>query len=237
MRCSPISQCCSPYQPCNIGVPLGTIMVPLLWNIFVNNFRPAINCVKYADDTTVYNIVHNGDVSVYNSTSHKAYLSFSHLGNPIQQTADYASTWCRHNSMLLNAAKLQLITFTLQKSVHSVPITVKDIITESKSSIKAVYSTNIEDGQNQIHSTSSSKMQNIAMQQEFFLQILLILISFFCTWSNLALQALIGENKLISIYLSISRWEIVLVIFEVLWLSLEESYWVCHCSVYQNCKS
>ena len=104
--------------------------------------------------------------------------------------------------MLLNAAKSQLITFTLQKSVHSVPITVKDIITESKSSIKAVYSTNIEDGQNQIHSTSSSKMQNIAMQQEFFLQILLILISFFCTWSNLALQALIGENK-INIYLSI----------------------------------
>ena len=39
-------------------------------------------------------------------------------------------------------------------------------------------------------------MQNIAMQQEFFLQILLILIFFFfCTWSNLPLQALIDQNK------------------------------------------
>ena len=43
----------------------------------------------------------------------------------------------------------------------------------------SVYSTNTEDGQNQTRSTSPSKMQNIAMQQEFFLQILLILISFF----------------------------------------------------------
>lgn len=130
------SDVCSPYQPCNIGVPQGTIMGPLLWNIFVNDFRPAINCIKYADDTTVYNIVHNGDVSVYNSTSHKASLSFSHLGNPIQQAADYASTWCRHNSMLLNAAKSQLITFTLQKSVHSVPVTVNDIIIEENNSVK-----------------------------------------------------------------------------------------------------
>ena len=74
---------------------------------------------------------------------------------------------------------------------------------KSKSSRKAAYSTNTEDVQNHTHSTSPSKMQNIAMQQEFFLQILLILISLFCTWSNMPLQALIGENK-INIYLHVS---------------------------------
>ena len=126
----------SPYQPCNIGVPQGTVLGPLLWNIFIDNLRPAVNCIKYADDTTVYNIVHKRDVTIFNSTAHKASLSFLHPGNPIQEAADYTMKWCQLNSMLLNATKSQSITFTLQKSIDSVPIKVNDVVIEENESVR-----------------------------------------------------------------------------------------------------
>ena len=50
-----------------------------------------------------------------NSTSHKASLVI--CGNPLQSAADYVSTWCEDNSMLLNVS-----IATLQKRIVGDPI-------------------------------------------------------------------------------------------------------------------
>ena len=65
-------------------------MGPLLWNVFVHDLLPKIPCIKYADDTTVYNVVDISQVHIENSTSHKASLVF--CDNPLQSAADYASS-------------------------------------------------------------------------------------------------------------------------------------------------
>ena len=41
----------SKQKPSRIGVPQGTILGPLLWNVFVNNLEPSTSHIKYADDT------------------------------------------------------------------------------------------------------------------------------------------------------------------------------------------
>ena len=125
---------CSEYQSCKIGVPQGTIMGPLLWNVFVDDLKPDINCIKYADDTTVYNIIRKSDVTVTQSTSRSASISFA--SNPLQTAATYASTWCKDNSMLLNATKSQTINFSLQKKIDCAPIRVNDTEIEDLSAVK-----------------------------------------------------------------------------------------------------
>ena len=107
----------SDYYPCRIGVPQGTIMGPILWNIFVHDLVPAIGHIKYADDTTIYNIVDKQGVNISESTARKATISFTE--NPLQHAAQYASDWCMDNSMILNTAKSITITFSLQKEISS----------------------------------------------------------------------------------------------------------------------
>ena len=124
----------SSYECCKIGVPQGTIMGPLLWNIFVHDLLPEIPCIKYADDTTVYNAVESSEVRIENSTSHKASLIFH--DNPLQSAADYAARWCEENSMLLNVTKSQSLTLTLQKNIISDPIKINDMPISQNSSVK-----------------------------------------------------------------------------------------------------
>ena len=42
-------------------------MRPLLWNIFVHDLLPEMPFIKYADDTTVYDVVESSEVEVENS--------------------------------------------------------------------------------------------------------------------------------------------------------------------------
>ena len=53
-HCVKFRGCMSPFKDIAIGVPRGTVLGPLLWNIFINDFRPSIAHVKYADDITLY---------------------------------------------------------------------------------------------------------------------------------------------------------------------------------------
>ena len=87
------------------------------WNIFVHDLVPAIGHIKYADDTTIYNIVDKQGVNISESTARKATISFTE--NPLQHAAQYASDWCIDNSMILNTAKSNTITFSLQKEISS----------------------------------------------------------------------------------------------------------------------
>ena len=108
---------CSVYRRCHIGVPQGTILGPLLWNAFVYDLQSAIGHMKYADDTTIYNVVKKSYVTVTDSTARKATLIFS--VNPLQLSADYAADWCHTNYMLLKTNKSMKCTFTLQKTLSS----------------------------------------------------------------------------------------------------------------------
>ena len=49
----------SSYQHVKTGVPQGTLLGPILWNIFANSLKPQARYIKYADDTTFYKSVAN----------------------------------------------------------------------------------------------------------------------------------------------------------------------------------
>lgn len=125
---------CSSYKPSYIGVPQGTIMGPILWNIFISNLTPNIDHIKYADDTTIYNTITSDDVTISDSTAHKATITFHE--NHLQTAAEYASLWCKENHMLLNTAKSSTITFTLQKVITSDPICIEGNDIEELNSTK-----------------------------------------------------------------------------------------------------
>ena len=112
----------SDYKSCFIGVPQGTILGPVLWNIFIDDLAPAVNFVKYADDTTLYHSLRTNEVSISDSTASRCTISLTH--NPLQDAANYTSNWCRENKMLLNTTKSNQITFSLKKEITSSPITI-----------------------------------------------------------------------------------------------------------------
>ena len=124
----------SKLKPSRIGVPQGTILGPLLWNVFVNDLEPNTNHIKYADDTTLYNTVRLGDVEISDSTAHRATISFTQ--NPLQEAASYAAAWCDSNEMLLNTTKSMCISFTLQKHLTVEPITINGCEIEQKEEVK-----------------------------------------------------------------------------------------------------
>ena len=115
----------SAYRPSYIGVPQGTIMGPVLWNIFVNTLKPDLAHVKYADDTTVYHSIQSQDVHIDHSTPTEAAVTFKD-DNPLQRAANYSTTWSSENNMLLNPAKSTLVTFSLRKTIHTEPLTIND---------------------------------------------------------------------------------------------------------------
>ena len=109
-------------------------MGPLLWNVFVNDLKPNVSHIKYADDTTLYNIVKAQDIFITNSTPQSATIEFAR--NPLQEGANFASNWCNKNAMLLNTAKSSVITFTLKKEIRSEPIVINDNQISEEPSVK-----------------------------------------------------------------------------------------------------
>lgn len=71
----------------------------------MSDLAPEVNCIKYADDTTIYHTISKSDrcTTITNSTSHKARIPMTR--NPLRAAAVYAVEWCYENSMLLNSAK------------------------------------------------------------------------------------------------------------------------------------
>ena len=124
----------STYLPSYIGVPQGTILGPLLWNIYINGLAPKTNYVKYADDSTVYHPIFTDDAVISNSTSQTATVLLPN--NPLQEAADYATSWCEQNCMLLNASKSNTITFTLRKQLEIDPISINSSEVEDNCSVK-----------------------------------------------------------------------------------------------------
>jgi hypothetical protein len=125
---------CSPYKDTVIGVPQGTLIGPVLWNIFVDTLQPEIDHIKYADDTSIYNTIGTSDADTLTSTSRAATLSMKI--NRLATAADYASVWSAQNHMRLNTQKTKTITFSLQKMIASESITINGNVIEEVASTK-----------------------------------------------------------------------------------------------------
>ena len=94
---------CSNWTPIRCGVPQGSLLSPLLFNIFMNDMNEAVNDSSlrlYADDTTQYMADKNPTV-----------LQFS-----LNQDMERLSSWLDHNYLQANGDKTQAMV--LGKSTH-----------------------------------------------------------------------------------------------------------------------
>lgn len=84
---------------CELGVPQGSVLGPLLFNIFINDLPQHISCGKliiYADDTSVVIAAKNSD----------------ELMVKVNLVLHEFSTWCTKNGLIINVKKTKCIFST-----------------------------------------------------------------------------------------------------------------------------
>ena len=115
----------SQLRSSKIGVPQGTILGPLLWNVFVSDLSPLIKHIKYADDTTLYHTVSKDNSTISESTARHVKVTLHN--DPLQNAASYTAEWCSENMMILNACKSHTISFSLKKCVETESIIINNL--------------------------------------------------------------------------------------------------------------
>ena len=96
----------SATKPCHFGLPQGSVLDPLLFDLYVNDLQdidPAdsVNTCQYAENTTQYE-----------------HFKISQLQQTIQNTQkrlNNLNVWLRNNNLLLNGAKAKYIIFSSTK--------------------------------------------------------------------------------------------------------------------------
>lgn len=83
------------------GVPQGSNLGPLLFNIFINDLISSLSCqcLAYADD-----------LKIFHKVSSDADMSL------LQTNLNTISEWCRNNKLILNAEKCFVVSFTRKLS-------------------------------------------------------------------------------------------------------------------------
>ena len=108
-----------------IGVPQGSILGPLLFNIFLNDllisYESTLIC-NFADDNTLYSFGENLNV----------------VKSKLQVGIDHILIWFKINSMVANPDKFQLIFFgpKLNTSHHSLNLRIGDINLENQDDVR-----------------------------------------------------------------------------------------------------
>ena len=105
----------STIKPSVVGVPQGTLLGPVLWNIFVDDLQPTSTTVKYADDTTIYNVIKKLNITTVARTPREH--QFTLRSCALQDCMDQAQGWSENNSMMLNASKTKSMLINLRDTL------------------------------------------------------------------------------------------------------------------------
>lgn len=100
-----------------IGAPQGTILGPILWNVFTDALLPDIPHIKYPDDTALlYYPVSKNDCIIKQSTTHLVHLKIpvnSILHNAINNTVNRSS----NNKINFNVNQSYVMTLSSQQKL------------------------------------------------------------------------------------------------------------------------
>ena len=91
----------SDWSTTTSGIPQGSVLGPLLFNIFINELPACFNssCALFADDTVLYR-------PLFSPSDHVT----------LQNDLDIMAQWCMDNNMKLNPAKTKVMRFTCSKN-------------------------------------------------------------------------------------------------------------------------
>lgn len=97
------------------GVPQGSVLGPLLFNIFINDILTDlnVNCLLYADDLKIFEMVRSSEDC-----------------ERIQRNLDKISNWCVLNKLPLNPQKCNVMSYTLKISTLDFNYTLEDTTLE-----------------------------------------------------------------------------------------------------------
>lgn len=103
------------------GVPQGSHLGPLLFNIFINDLLEKLrcNCLSYADDLKIYSVVNNITDCIN-----------------LQTNLSLVDGWCACNNISLNVSKCCVISFTRCSSKIIYEYSVKDEMVPRKNEVR-----------------------------------------------------------------------------------------------------
>ena len=103
-----IDDTCSEVKNVNFGVPQGSLLDPVLFNIYVADLQYNVNvkCFQYADDTAIYD---NAKISDLNSCR-----------NTIHQSINKLSVWSKESTLAFNndKTKVMILSTPQMSRVH-----------------------------------------------------------------------------------------------------------------------